>query len=65
MNIDIDTVEVVAVLLLAQATYRGKEWPRNCSQCKKKILISTVAALTYFLGILNVFLKLYIACKGT
>jgi len=35
MNIDIDTVEVVAVLLLAQAAYRVKERPRNCSQYQK------------------------------
>ena len=35
MNIDTDSVEVVAVLLLAQATYRVKEQLRNCSQYQK------------------------------
>ena len=66
MNIDTDSVEVVAGLLLAQATYRVKEQLRNCSlNTKKTILISTLAALTYFVGTLNVVLKLFIACKGT
>ena len=36
MNIDIDTVKVVAVLLLAQVAYRVKERLRNCSQCQKE-----------------------------